>query len=290
VASSDINYIGPYRLVKVVHGGHASNIWVAYNDTLHERFCIKVLVEKFRKDREQLALLKREFAVGKDMDHPRVIKLVEQGTFKGVPYMVMEWFDAPNMKIRVQDGTEKICHQWPKIIEQAAEGLAYFNDQGWVHRDVKPHNFLVNDEGDVKLIDFALARRVQTGLSKLFSMKSKVQGTRSYMSPEQIRGTAVDARTDVYGFGCSVYELITGKPPYTGISANELLNKHLKAAAPSLEAANHNITSEFAALMRQTLAKKPDDRPESMHKFLDEFRKVEVFKEPPMPPEDGQTE
>jgi serine/threonine protein kinase len=108
------------------------------------------------------------------------------------------------------------------------------------------------------------------------------------MSPEQIRGGTVDARTDVYGFGCTIYELVTGKPPFTGTSANELLNKHLKAVAPSLEAGHRNITPEFAALMRQTLAKKPADRPESMHKFLEEFRKIEVFKEPPASPEEGE--
>jgi serine/threonine protein kinase len=288
VAPSEINYIGSYRLLNVVHAGHASNIWVAFHDGLRKRFAVKVLVEKFRRNREQMTLLKREYAVGRAMDHPRVIKLIEQATFKAVPYLVMEYFAAPNMKIRIMDGAEKICHLWPKIVEQAAEGLAYFNEQGWVHRDVKPHNFLVNDDGEVKLIDFALARKAQTGLSKLFAMKAKVQGTRSYMSPEQIRGGTVDSRTDVYGFGCTIYELMTGKPPFTGTSANELLNKHLKAVAPSLEASSRNITPEFATLMRQTLAKKPAGRPESMQKFLEEFRKIEVFKEPPTPPEEGE--
>lgn len=253
--------IGPYRLLNVVHTGQSSQIWQAYHDVEQKMYGIKMLLEKFRRDREHLGYLRWEAAVGQKVCHERIIQIHSFATDRGTPYLAMEWFSAPNMKRRILAGIDKIAYLVPKIIEQAAEGLSYFNEMGWVHRDVKPDNFLVSDEGDVMLIDFALAQRSKSGLTKLLAPKTKVQGTRSYMAPEQIRGVALDARADVYSFGCTVYELIAGKPPYTGVSADELLRKHLRTSPPSLEAVHRNVTPEFAQLVRRALAKEPDRAP-----------------------------
>jgi serine/threonine protein kinase len=194
----------------------------------------------------------------------------------------MEWFSAPNLKRWILQGIDKIAYLVPKIVDQAAEGLAYFNQCGWVHRDIKPDNFLVSDSGDVKLIDFALARRSKSGLGKALTPKSKVQGTRSYMSPEQIRGVALDQRADVYSFGCLLYEMFAGRPPFTGSTADDLLRKHLFSPPPSLEVVDKNITPEFAELVRRSLAKDPKKRPESVN----EFRISKVFKTTPRPPDE----
>ncbi len=101
------------------------------------------------------------------------------------------------------------------------------------------------------------------------------------MSPEQIRGEALDGRADLYSFACTIHELLSGKPPFTGTSANELLTKHLKSSPPSLEALNPNVTPEFAQLIRRSLAKNPDARPKSVDDFLREFRMIRVFKMTP---------
>jgi serine/threonine protein kinase len=134
---------------------------------------------------------------------------------------------------------------------------------------------------DVKLIDFALATRPKGGLARIFSGKTKIQGTRSYMSPEQIRGQNLDMRADIYSFGCMIYELVGGKPPYTGTSTNDLLSKHLRAAVPPLQGSNRNASDAFSNLVRKTLSKNPDERPESMQDFLREFEAIDVFKIPP---------
>jgi serine/threonine-protein kinase len=200
----------------------------------------------------------------------------------------MDYFPAPNMKDIIFQVREMLAYLMPKMIAQAAEGLAYFNDQGWVHRDVKPDNFLVNQEGDVKLIDFALALRPKTGLARLFSKRAKIQGTRSYMSPEQIRGRPLDVRSDVYSFGCTIFHLVSGRPPFTGTTSNELLSKHLSAAVPRLETYERNVTPEFADLIARTMAKKPESRPKSMGEFLRDFRALSMFKQPPRPPADAE--
>jgi serine/threonine protein kinase len=287
VSSEAPGYLGPYRLLNIVHTGQASQIWQAYHDGKQQRFGIKTLLLKFRRDREHLRYLRWEYTVGEKIVHDQIVQIYEFALDRGNPYLAMEWFPAPNMKHRIQREATRITHLVPRIIEQAAAGLRYFNELGWVHRDIKPDNFLVTDEGDVKLIDFALARRSSRGLTRLLGTKPPVQGTRSYMAPEQIRGAPPDQRADVYSFGCTVFELVSGKPPYTGTSADELLMKHLKAPTPSLEAAARNVTPEFAELVRRSLAKDPEARPQSIGDFLLEFRTTRVFKTTPRPPKDG---
>ena len=148
---------------------------------------------------------------------------------------------------------------------------------------MKPDNFLINKQGDVKMIDFALAERTKGMLGKLLSGKSVIKGTRSYMSPEQIRGTPVDARSDIYGLGCMLYELVTGKPPFTGASTQELLTKHLQTAAPALEAAGRDVTPEFSNLIKKMMAKDPKNRPQSMKDVEQAMKGMKVFHRTPRP-------
>lgn len=277
--------VGPYRLLNLIMTGQTSQVWEAINSNDQQRRALKMLLSDYARDREHTAYLKNEFEVGRQLKHPRVVHVFEMGMHQRSPYLVMEYFPFPNLKQFIRRGPESFAYLVPQIVEQAAEGLAYFNGQGWIHRDIKPDNYLIDGEGNVKLIDFALALKQRTGLARLFGGKiKKIQGTRSYMSPEQIRGQALDIRADVYSFGCMVHELVSGKPPFTGTSSNELLNKHLKAPPPPLAAANKNVTPEFTLLVQRTMAKQPERRPESMEKFLNEFRAIRMFRETPKRP------
>jgi serine/threonine protein kinase len=278
-------FVGKYRLLNVVKTGQTSQVWAVIDPTSRERFAIKMLLQDHRKDREQVAYLKQEYAVAKELDSPYVIHIYEHGVDRGSPYVVMELFPAGNMKELVLHNREQTMHLIPKIIENAALGLEHLHSKGWIHRDIKPDNFMVDLEGTVKLIDFALAQKPKTGLAKLFGGKSKkIQGTRSYMSPEQIRGLPLDVRADIYSFGCTIHELVCGKVPFAAPSANELLQKHLVTPPPALEGIDPNINKEFALLIRSCMAKKPADRPDSMSTFLTAFRSTKVFKVAPKPP------
>jgi serine/threonine protein kinase len=273
-----IDYVGPFRLLNLIRSGKTCEVWEVMNDLKGERLAIKLLSGDAAKNREEVAFLKHEGQVGRGLLHPNVIKVYGFGTDHAAVYLSMELFQAPNLKQLIHQGVEAIATMVEECILQAGEGLAYFHSQGWIHRDVKPDNFLMNSEGDVKLIDFALAVRRKGGLARLFSGKSKIQGTRSYMSPEQIRGQPLDERADIYSFGCMAFELLGGKPPYTGTSTNDLLTKHLRSPIPPVQAANRNITDDFAQLLRRTLAKSPDERPQTMADFLAEMRGMQVFK------------
>jgi serine/threonine protein kinase len=283
VAFTSQDRIGPYRLLNVIKTGQTSQVWAVINERDERRLALKILMNEFRKDREHIAYMKQEAIVGKPLDHPNVIKVYDYAVDQTTPYLVLEYFPAPNIKEILQTIRTEVAFLMPRIVNSAAEGLAYFNQQGWVHRDIKPDNFLVNRNGHVKLIDFALAVRAKKKgfFSGFFGGKQKVQGTRSYMSPEQIRGEALDERSDVYSFGCTIFHLIAGRPPYTGSNSNDLLNKHLKAPLPPLEAQDRNITSQFGELIRATMAKIPDKRPSSMTAFLSELRVTPMFKVAP---------
>ncbi len=131
----------------------------------------------------------------------------------------------------------------------------------------------------IKLIDFAIAEQKKGFFGRLLSgKKSSIAGTRSYMSPEQIRGGSLDQRADIYSFGCMAYELVTGKLPFTGATTNELLNKHLSSKIPPIETHNKNVTPGFSALVKKMLAKKPEERPQSMSEVTSELRNVGVMK------------
>jgi eukaryotic-like serine/threonine-protein kinase len=279
VANQD--YVGPFRLLNKIREGKSCEVWEVINDSTHQRLAIKLLSGEAAKDRDEVAFLKHEHQVGQKLDHPRVIKLHEFGTDQDSVYLAMELFPAPNLKQWINQGVEALAPVASECIRKAAEGLSYFHSQGWIHRDIKPDNFLMKPPAEVKLIDFALAVRPKRGLARMFAGKSKIQGTRSYMSPEQIRGQHLDERADIYSFGCMIYELVGGKPPYTGNSTNDLLTKHLRAAIPPLQGANRNASDDFAQLVRKTMAKSPADRPESMAEFLHELAAIEVFKVPP---------
>jgi eukaryotic-like serine/threonine-protein kinase len=278
VGKATLSYLGRYRLLKVINTSQTTQLWQAYDDGNQRFVGIKTILEKARRDREPVSHLKREFAVGSKIVHDRVIRVYEYGTDRGVPYMAMEWFPSVSMKKRIGLGGDALVAMIPKIALQAAEGLAHFSSLGWVHRDVKPENFLVAEGGDVKLIDFGLAIRAKGFLAKLFATKSKIQGTRSYMSPEQIRGEALDERADVYSLGCTLFELVAGRPPFTGTSSKELLTKHLSSAPPPLESISPAATSEFAQLIRRSMAKRPDERPEGVVEFYNELRVTPVFR------------
>jgi serine/threonine protein kinase len=283
VAKNAPGYIGPYRLLNIIHTGHASLVWQAYDDANQRVVGVKTLLDNSQRDREGIYFIRREFTIGRQLHHPNLIEIYDSPWDAQHPYFAMEWFASPNMKQRLQQGIDqKLAALIPKIISEAATALSYFHKMGWVHRDVKPDNFLVTDDGDVKLIDFALAKRRPRGIAKWFAMKPKLaQGTKSYISPEQIRGIPLDGRADIYSLACTLHELLSGKPPFTGTSVNDLLNKHLRTSPPSLEASNPNVTPEFAQLIRRSMAKNRDARPKTVDDFLREFRMMRVFRSMP---------
>jgi eukaryotic-like serine/threonine-protein kinase len=283
------DFLGPYRLVRLIRSGLTCDVWEAAKTDDTTRYVLKVLRKDQRKNKEEIASMRNEFECGKTLKHKNIIRIYEFNTEGEATYIVMEHFEHDNLKLWLRSGPQKVAHLATKFMEQSAEALFYFNSEGWIHRDVKPDNFLLSGEGVTKLIDFAISVRQKSGLGSLFSFgKKTVQGTRSYMSPEQIRNENLDPRADVYSYGCVLFELLTGKPPFTGTNPDELLTKHLTGPIPSVQVYNDNVVADFANLIKRMMAKKRSERPATMWEFLKEFRSMtasgKVFKVLPKPP------
>jgi len=280
------DFLGPYRLARLIRVGNSCQVWEAIESSTGERFALKVLRPDFRNDKTELTFLKNEYDIAAQLSHPNVIKVYKLVMEGNAPFIALELFSELNMKQALRRGPESLAYMLDKIIVQSSEALYYMHSKNFVHCDVKPDNFLVSRDGEVKLIDFTISQKMKTGLARLLSGRAKnVQGTLSYMAPEQIRGESLDQRADVYSFGCVLFELATGKAPYTGTSPNELLNKHISAAIPSPLVANDNVTQEFANLLKSMMAKKADARISSMWEVLKQVRAIKIFKKQPRIPE-----
>ena len=278
-------YYGKYRIVNVVNVGQTSILLQGYDAETRTFVGIKTLQNRFLRDREQVAFLKWEYEVGKAFDFENVVKILQFAWEKKKPYLVLEWYPELNLKILISKGYDSYAYLLPKVIPDMAKALAYLHEKGWVHRDVKPDNFLYGESGGLKLIDFALAKKCSSGIAGLFSFRRKAQGTASYIAPEQFLTQKVDPRLDVYSLGCTFFELLSGKLPYTGNSVQELLQKHVSSQIPSILAKNKNITPEAADLLNVMMAKKPQFRPKNCGEIAKHLNSIRIFKKMPTAPQ-----
>ena len=275
--STSADVMGGYRLQNLMATGQTSQVWEVVELSSHRHFAMKLLLPEKSRDPQHRQLLFHEAEVGIKLAHPNIIKIVKLDKDPANPYFVMEFFPAGSLKLRIQHKKwDFIREKALDIFKQSATALAYMNASGWVHRDVKPDNILINSAGEVRLIDFAIAQRISK--RGLFRRRGKASGTRSYMSPEQIRGEALDARADIYSFGATVYEAVTGRPPFRATSPQELLNKHISEKPDSPQVHNRDVTDDFAALVLRMLAKKKEERPRDFHEVLMALRNMTIFK------------
>src|SRR5262249_33137477 len=186
--------INGYRIQNHLMTGQASQVWEVVEVSSGRHFAMKLLLPEKVADAEHRNLLFHEAEVGKELAHPNIVRIISVKRDMKTPHFVMEFFPSGSVKLKiVRKQMDFVRQHLEGILKQVATALAFMNAKGWVHRDVKPDNVLVNASGDVRIIDFAIAQRVQkAGLFSSMFRNKTVQGTRSYMSPEQIRGQPLD--------------------------------------------------------------------------------------------------
>ncbi len=269
-----------YELINCIATGNVSQIWEAKQVATGQTVAMKLLLPESLADPEQKAALKHEAAVGKSFDHPNLIKVFDVSVKKKHAYFTMELFRAPNVKTMLRNELVAVQARSKKIFECTAQALAQMHEKGWVHKDVKPDNILTTKASEVRLIDFSLATRAATAVTKMLSSKKRtiIQGTRTYIAPELIRREATTPAADIYSFGITLYEVLTGRPPFIHRNPDELLMAHVRDRPEKPSGYNHNVSSEADALIARLLAKKPKERHANMQEVFAELRSIKLFK------------
>jgi eukaryotic-like serine/threonine-protein kinase len=277
--------IGRYKVVRTLLQGQNSTVMEVVEDGTGKRYAMKELLPTKAEDPDERKAFEFEAKLGMELRHPNLIRVVAYEKNRKRPYFVMEYFPSTHLRLMLgkRDLFEELKPKLHRVISQAAAGLAYMHDKGWVHRDIKPENLIMNKVGEVRLIDYALALKVKTGLAKMFASKPICQGTHSYMSPEQIRRMPTAISSDIYSFGITCYELACGRQPFRANSPTDLLQKHLSEMPSPPTVHNKAITSEYSDLVMKMIKKKPADRLQNLHEFVAKFSRLRVYSTDPSP-------
>ncbi|MFK7819820.1 MAG: serine/threonine protein kinase [Planctomycetaceae bacterium] len=274
--------IDEYELRNCVATGNVSQIWEVVERGGTQHFAMKLLLPESFSDAKEKNVLKHEFKVGQAVDHPNIIRFYKMNISRDHAYFIMDYFRAPSLKQQISASHLDVQIRFRKLVESVSLALASVHESGWLHRDIKPDNILMNRGSEIRLIDFSLSTKRSGSLGKMFGGKMKqVQGTRTYIAPETLEKKKPTIQTDMYSLGITLYEALVGAPPFTGTSPNALLKKHIleKPAEPSFH--DPNITPECDAFILHLLKKKPSERPADMTEVYAEFRNIKVFKEDP---------
>jgi serine/threonine protein kinase/Tol biopolymer transport system component len=257
--------IGPYQVVAKLGEGGMGEVYRAQDTRLNRAVALKVLPRQFAADPLAQSRFVREGQVLAALAHPNLVAIYDVGTANGVSYAVMELVDGETLRAKLIHGRLSI-RRTIDYASQIARGLAAAHDKGLVHRDLKPANIIVAANGQVKILDFGLAKAVDAPAETRPDADTVVQtdpgmvlGTVGYMAPEQVRGLATDARTDLFAFGAVLYETLTGGRAFDRESAAETMTAIVKDDPPAIPAAL-DVPPALDRIVRRCLEKRPDDR------------------------------
>ena len=259
-----------YELQEVVGTGGMSSVYRAVDTLLERNVALKILHPHYGDDAEYVERFRREARSVAQLSHPNIVTVIDRGESDGQQYIVFEYVDGESLKQLVDRTGPLPARRAIELGLQVAEALAFAHNAGLVHRDVKPQNVLVTEDGEAKVTDFGIARSldVEHGVTQT----GTVLGTSNYLSPEQARGQTVTPATDVYSLGVVLYELLTGEVPFPGENFVAVAMKHINEEPPSLLERRPDVPMRLVAAIDRALAKDPDQRFPSMGAFCTELR------------------
>ncbi|MEX1358477.1 MAG: Stk1 family PASTA domain-containing Ser/Thr kinase [Gaiellaceae bacterium] len=261
---------GRYRIVRKLGSGGMATVYLAEDQELGRRVAIKILNERHANDDQFVERFRREAKNAAGLSHPNIVSIYDRGEAEGTYYIAMEHLQGRNLKELISARGPAPVHIAVDVTRQVLAALSNAHKNGIVHRDIKPHNVMVDDDRRVKVTDFGIAR---AGASQMTEAGSIV-GTAQYLSPEQARGAGVDQRSDLYSVGVVLYELLTGKVPFTGESPVEIAMKHLSDTPPPPSELNPEVPEDLDMIVMRALAKDPARRYQSAEQMNADLERV----------------
>ncbi|MFZ0799434.1 MAG: serine/threonine-protein kinase, partial [Terriglobales bacterium] len=244
--------LGPYEIIAPLGAGGMGEVYRARDTRLGREVALKVLPESFSRDADRLRRFEQEARAVAALNHPNILAIHDIGEQGGSPFIVSELLEGTSLRAELENGALS-PRKASDYAEQIAQGLAAAHDKNIIHRDLKPENVFITREGRVKILDFGLAKlapisraaRGESAQSEGLTLTSSpteagmVMGTAGYMAPEQVRGAAVDSRTDIFAFGAVLYEMISGQRAFRRDTAAETMTAILKDDPPELSEMSH---------------------------------------------------
>ncbi|MGH2976977.1 MAG: protein kinase domain-containing protein, partial [Gaiellaceae bacterium] len=259
-----------FELEELVGSGGMSSVFRAHDVQLDRRVAIKILHEHYADDPEYLERFRREARAVARMSHPNIVTVIDRGDDGGRQYIVFEYVEGENLKELVLRTGRLPVSRALELALAVADGLSFAHEHGLVHRDVKPQNVLLNQEGEVKVTDFGIARslHVEHGVTQT----GTVLGTGEYLAPEQASGRQISPATDVYSLGVVLWELLAGDVPFVGENFVAVALRHVNEPPPHLRERRGAVSPRLDAAVQRALAKDPARRFPSMAAFAKELR------------------
>jgi serine/threonine-protein kinase len=256
--------VGQFKIVAYVGQGGMATIFKAHQPSLDRSVALKVIHPALKNDQSFVARLNREAAIVGNLTHPNIVQVHDFSAFDGIPYLVMQFIEGKTLKEVLQE--RKLTNaEILNILQAVADALTYAHARGVLHRDVKPSNIMIDNEGHVFLTDFGLARIERSGESTM--SHDMLIGSPQYLSPEQAKSEAVDARTDVYSLGIVLFEMFTGRPPFSAETPYATIMAQINDKPPKASSFNPDIPRAVEMVIERALEKDPANRYNSVRDF-----------------------
>ncbi|HED65488.1 MAG TPA: FHA domain-containing protein [Planctomycetes bacterium] len=270
--------IGGFRIEERLGRGGMGEVFLAVQESLHRPVALKVLSPEFAADVAFVHRFQSEARAAAALSHPNVVVVFDVGEADGHHFLAMEYMSGGNLEERIEREGRLPWRDVVAILRDAASGLAFAEERGILHRDIKPANLMVSASGVVKIADLGLATQVEQQ-----SADGKTFGTPHFISPEQARGEAVDCRSDLYSLGATAYRLLTGRTPFQGRSAREIVRARFTEDPIPPADLVPGVPEPLSELLLSLLARDPDDRPASALALLDELSELPLDGQPERP-------